>query len=265
VKSVHKDKIVVFDKIKNKDVEMGFGLCVWSTGIDPIPLVKDLCTQLTPQGQTNKKALIVDEHLLVKGSNNIFAIGDCSTLERKKLKIHLEDLFVQFDKDHDGQISWDEFVEFIAGISLTYPQLSVYNKKLLKTFKEYDLDASDGLSIEEFQALLAHADNELTILPSTAQVASQEGLYLGNLLSQLRVRNIDDVPSFQYTHRGAFAALGGNQAVGEVPGLVTGGGLEVWLMWRGVYLAKQFSLYNKIRMLSDWVRTTSFGRDISRF
>jgi len=207
----------------------------------------------------------VDNHLLVKGTNNIFAIGDCCTVERKLLKVHLEQLFQEFDLNHDGQINWEEFNEFIAGVSKRYPQISVYNKKLLETFKEFDIDQSDGLSFVEFQELLAHADDELTVLLSTAQVASQEGLYVGKLLSQLKIRDLEDYDSFVYKHRGAFAALGGHEAVGEVPGLVTGGGLDVWLMWRGVYLAKQFSLYNKMRMLFDWLRTTSFGRDVSRF
>jgi len=265
VKAVEKNKLMIFDKNKNMDVTMPFGLCIWSTGIDPVPLVKDLCAQLQPKGQTNKKALVVDDHLVVKGTKNIFAIGDCSTMERKLLKVHLEQLFIEFDKDKNGQISYDEFVEFIAGVSKIYPQIAVYNRKLLKTFKEFDLDSSDSLSFTEFQELLAHADNELTILPTTAQVASQEGLYLGKLFSQLKVHTIEDIPSFNYNHRGSFASLGGHNAVGEVPGLVTGGGIDVWLMWRGVYLAKQFSLYNKVRMLTDWIRTSLFGRDISRF
>jgi len=265
VLSVEKDKLLIFDKNKNENIFLPFGLCIWSTGIDPIPLVKDLCTQLQSKGQTNKKALIVDEHLLVKGTKNIFAIGDCSTVERKLLKVHYEKLFVEFDKDKNGQISWNEFNEFIAGVSKTYPQLAVYNKRLLKTFKDFDLDSSDELSLIEFQSLLAQADNEVTVLPTTAQVASQEGLYLGKLLSQLNTRPIENVSAFTYSHRGSFAALGGHNAVGEVPGIVTGGGLDVWLMWRGVYLAKQFSAYNKVRMLFDWIRTSLFGRDISRF
>lgn len=245
---------------------MPFGLCVWSTGIEPLPLVKDLCKTLASKGQTNIRALIVDNNLIVKGTSNIFAIGDCSTLERRHLKDHLENLFTEADTDHSGELSWHEFHDFIRNVSKMYPQLEVYNQRMVEVFQELDIDKSGSLSFDEFRALLARADSEVTVLPSTAQVASQEGHYIGQELNLLAKNNqLDNIPSFRYQHKGSFAALGGSEAVGEVPGMIKGGGFQVWLLWRGIYLSKQFTITNMMLLSFDWIRTSLFGRDISRF
>lgn len=57
-----------------------FGLCVWSTGVGPQPLAQDLIAQL-PDTQTNKRAIVTDQWLRVKGLPNVFAAGDCATIE----------------------------------------------------------------------------------------------------------------------------------------------------------------------------------------
>eukprot|EP01123_Difflugia_compressa_P010846 TRINITY_DN4090_c0_g2_i1.p1 TRINITY_DN4090_c0_g2~~TRINITY_DN4090_c0_g2_i1.p1 ORF type:complete len:146 (+),score=19.31 TRINITY_DN4090_c0_g2_i1:49-486(+) len=144
-----------------------------------------------------------------------------------------------------------------------YPQLDVYNRRLLEVFKEMDVDHSGSLSSEEFRSLLFRADSEVKVLPSTAQVASQQGQYVANKLTQLAHQTTEFEP-FRYHHKGSFASLGGSSAVGEVPGMV-GGGFAVWLMWRGIYLSKQFTFSNAFRLSVDWIRTKLIGRDVSRF
>jgi len=155
----------------------------------------------------------------------------------------------------------------VKDLGKTYPQLQIYSKVLLKTFKEFDVDQSNSLSFIEFRELLAMADNYVTILPSTAQVANQEGIYVANQFNFIanNKNQIEENPTFMYKHRGSFASLGGSKAVGEVPGMVEGGGLQVWLMWRGVYLSKQFSTKNMFLLTLDWIKTSIFGRDVSRF
>uniref|UniRef100_A0A6B2L1N3 EF-hand domain-containing protein n=1 Tax=Arcella intermedia TaxID=1963864 RepID=A0A6B2L1N3_9EUKA len=267
VKEVKPNELVVYEKKNGSDITLPFGLCVWSTGIEPIPLVKQVRDSLKDKGQTNTRALVVDDNLQVKGAKNIFAIGDCSTIERKHLKEHLGEMFQQADVDGNGELSWKEFHHFLDTVSKKYPQLEVYNGRVLEIFKEMDVDKSGSLSHEEFKHLLEKADSEVTVLPSTAQVASQQGQYLATLLNTLAKDPKADISAtpFRYHHRGSFASIGGSEAVGEVPGMLEGGGFQVWLMWRGIYLSKQFSITNKVLLSFDWVRTTLFGRDVSRF
>lgn len=67
---------------KTKDAEgnvsettIPYGTLIWATGNKARPIVTDLFKKI-PEQNASTRALNVDEHLLVKGSNNIFAIGD---------------------------------------------------------------------------------------------------------------------------------------------------------------------------------------------
>jgi len=266
VKTVNPTVLVTFDKKLKRDINMPYGMCVWATGIEPVSVVKKLCETLYSKGQTNRMALIVDDNLIVKGTNNIFALGDCSTLERRHLKDHLESLFISADVNGDGQLSWDEFHDFLINVSDMYPQLEIYNARMFEVFKEMDVDKSGSLSHDEFRSLIERSDSEVTVLPATAQVASQEGKFIGKELNQLITnQDMEKIKPFRYRHHGSFAGLGGGEAVGEVPGMVKGGGIQIWLMWRGIYLSKQFTPTNMLLLCFDWLRTSLFGRDISRF
>lgn len=74
--------------------------------------------------------------------------------------------------------------------------------------------------MEEFKQLLRLADNQVKMLPATAQVAAQQGasvwmrerLILGKYLARLlnhRARN-EPTAAFRYNHLGAFANIGGD-------------------------------------------------------
>lgn len=54
-----------------------YGLLVWATGNALRPLVKDLMDQL-PAQKESRRGLLVNEYLVVKGTENIWAVGDCA-------------------------------------------------------------------------------------------------------------------------------------------------------------------------------------------
>jgi NADH:ubiquinone reductase (non-electrogenic) len=54
-----------------------YGLLVWATGNAVRPVVKDLMAQL-PAQKDSRRGLAVDDHLMVKGTENVWAIGDCA-------------------------------------------------------------------------------------------------------------------------------------------------------------------------------------------
>ncbi len=99
-------------------------------------------------------------------------------------------------------------------------------------------------------------------LPPTAQVAQQEGAYLAKVLNKL-VRG-DEPPAFKYKHKGMLAYVGSNRALADL-GNVKGKGFATWVFWRSAYLTKLVSFKNKFLVLTDWMRSHVFGRDISRF
>lgn len=66
------------DASGKKQVEkIPFGLLVWATGNALRPLVKDLMSQI-PAQKDSRRGLAVNEYLVVKGTENIWAVGDCA-------------------------------------------------------------------------------------------------------------------------------------------------------------------------------------------
>ena len=58
----------------------------------------------------NRNGLITDEFLQVKNSNRtIYALGDCSVVEQKKIVESVDEWFNKADKDKDGTLDIDEF------------------------------------------------------------------------------------------------------------------------------------------------------------
>lgn len=99
-------------------------------------------------------------------------------------------------------------------------------------------------------------------LPATAQVAQQEGAYLGKSLNH-RARGKKLKP-FKYRHYGMLAYVGSGKALADLTAF-KGKGFLTWLFWRSAYLTRLVSWKNKILVVFDWFKTLVFGRDISRF
>ncbi|OGU74818.1 MAG: hypothetical protein A3H45_13775 [Ignavibacteria bacterium RIFCSPLOWO2_02_FULL_55_14] len=99
-------------------------------------------------------------------------------------------------------------------------------------------------------------------LPMTAQVAQQQGHYLGIALNQ-RASGKEPRP-FRYRHYGMLAYIGGNKALADLEKSKTGG-FATFLFWRSVYLTRLMGIKNKMLVMFDWFKTLVFGRDISRF
>lgn len=98
--------------------------------------------------------------------------------------------------------------------------------------------------------------------PTTAQVAQQQGKYLGKSLD-VWAKGRTPKP-FGYFHQGMLAYVGNNKGLADTPA----GGLRgwmAWLMWRWVYLTKLVSLRNKVLVVFDWFKARLFGRDLSHF
>lgn len=76
VKDVREKSVVVQDA--NKEVkEIPYGLLVWATGNTSREISRKLMNKL-PEHQTQKRGLMVDDHMRLLGAPEIFAIGDCT-------------------------------------------------------------------------------------------------------------------------------------------------------------------------------------------
>lgn len=144
------------------------------------------------------------------------------------------------------------------------------------------MNNDEVLSLNELAVLLHDIGNKITALPAvdiflqtysalilnlpqTAQVAEQEGKYLGKKFTKLaRQRNVVDANGlpvtddeavyrpFRYVHMGNLAYLG-NAAVFDMGKFSFMGGLAGMYAWRSVYWSKQVSARNRALLMIDWI------------
>jgi NADH:ubiquinone reductase (non-electrogenic) len=72
-----KDTSVVVKRPDGKIEEIPCGIVVWAGGNKMRKISADLIKQF-PAEQTNKRGIVVDDHMRMKGAKDIFAIGDCT-------------------------------------------------------------------------------------------------------------------------------------------------------------------------------------------
>ncbi|XP_010268843.1 PREDICTED: external alternative NAD(P)H-ubiquinone oxidoreductase B1, mitochondrial [Nelumbo nucifera] len=279
VVSVSDREIKMKLKSKGEISSIPYGMVVWSTGIGARPVIKDLMEQI---GQTNRRALATDEWLRVLGCDNVYAIGDCATINQRKVMEDISLIFEVADKDNSGTLTVKEFQDVIEDILIRYPQVDLYLKSkhlrnvadLLKDSQGNDREEVD---IEEFKSLLSHVDSKMKSLPATAQVAAQQGAYLARCFNHMedcktkpegplrfRESGHHQFRPFQYKHFGQFAPLGGEQTAAELPGDWVSMGQSTQWLWYSVYASKQVSWRTRFLVMSDWTRRFLFGRDSSR-
>ncbi|PAV23518.1 nucleotide-binding domain-containing [Pyrrhoderma noxium] len=277
VKEVEHDKVVYTTKgndgkLEEREIPANFVL--WSTGIAMNPFTKRVSSLLP--NQVHFKAIEVDAHLRVKGAplGTVYAIGDASVME-SNIVSHLLELVDAADRNRDGRIDIEEWKIMAAQIKRRIPMAEDHLQKVRDLFERYDTDKDDSLDLNELALLLQEISSKITPLPATAQVASQQGKYLGKKLSKLaRQHDIlvaNDIPStdeavfgpFRYLHLGSLAYIG-NAAVFDFGNRSFMGGLAAMYAWRSIYWSEQVSSRTRALLMFDWIIRGVWGRDISR-
>ncbi|KAK9768102.1 NADH:ubiquinone oxidoreductase [Basidiobolus ranarum] len=140
-----------------------------------------------------------------------------------------------------------------------------------------------GLLVDDHLMLLgakdvfALGDCTFTKYPPLAQVANQQGTYLGKLLNEIAAKqdatqeDVEEIKkelkTFTYTHSGSLAYIGAEKAIADFPvmhGNISSGGLATFMVWRSAYLSKLFSVRQRTLVFADWCKQKIFGRDIGR-
>ena len=286
VKRVEPDRVLYTVKDpktgKLTELEVPSGFTLWSTGIAMSPFTRRV-TELLPN-QSHLHALQIDSHLRVKGAplGTMYALGDASTIDTRLID-YLYDFVDRYDADKDGRLSYAEFETLAKAIRHKFPIASKHFTKLREMFDEYDADKDGKLDLNEIANVLIETGNKMTALPATAQVAAQQGTYLGKKLNKLaqrrdaggdmhphtpvEVEDVDDevAKPFKYTNFGSLAYIGNAAAFDlPVPGGSFAGGLIAMYAWRSFYLSESVSMRTRALLLGDYIKRGIWGRDLSR-
>lgn len=287
VSEITPDKVVY--EVKNSFTgevetrEVPSGCTVWSAGITMTDFTRKLAESLPDQG--NPHALRVDSQLRVLGTpqGTVYGMGDASTIDND-MEGFMRDNFSRFDSDNDGLLTKSEFANFVGKLRHKYPLASDHLKNIEELFEQYDVDHNSRLSTAELTPLVLKAAKDLTSFPPTAQVANQEGKYLGrklNVLAKLRDENqlprsqpgdtepldVDErvYKPFCFHSLGNIAYLG-NAAAFDLPlpepFHTFFGGLAVMYAWRSVYLSELVSFRTRMLVLGDFIKRSLWGRDL---
>ncbi|KAF9143046.1 hypothetical protein BGX30_001496 [Mortierella sp. GBA39] len=272
VVKVNPTSVVYKDKSTGKQQEAPFGVCLWSTGVGMTPLVKSLVQKLPEGSQQNRHAIETDRYMRVIGTpeGTVYAIGDCATIPQPHFVDQVMDILKESDTNGDNVLSYEEFQVLANKIIAKHNVLKVFLGRLDKVFEEYDKDNSGTLDLNEIRAFLIDAEKGCTALPATAQVANQQGKFVGERINTLHAIENDPVavaalPQFNYKHLGSLAYIGGGGAALDMGQGMVYGGIGSEYMWRSVYFSEQVSIRTRLLLLMDWSKRALFGRDISKF
>ncbi|WVQ79734.1 hypothetical protein IAT38_001834 [Cryptococcus sp. DSM 104549] len=282
VQEVQEDKVILSIKNpKDKDAkpkieEIEAGFVLWSTGIAMQPFTKRL-VELLPN-QFHSKAVQTDGFLRVRGAPNgtVYAMGDSATVQTQLVN-DLYNLWDKFDVNKDGSIDYGEWEQMVKYIKKKHPLAEKSLVKMRDIFDEFDKDKDEKLTLNEIAELLGSLESKVTSYPATAQVAAQQGKYLGSKFAKLakqretltknEIFDLDDEAyfhPFSYRHLGSLAYIG-NSAVFDFEGWSLAGGLLAMYAWRSIYWSEQTSMRTRLLLMLDWVKRGIFGRDLSKF
>lgn len=229
---------------EKSDVDIPYGLLVWATGNTMRPLVRDLLSQIDTQ-KGSRRGIAVDEYLAVRGAPDIWAVGDCAASN-------------------------------YAPTAQVAGQQGVYLARLF----------DNKAKVQDLQVLLQEQKRDSGDTSSETESDSSP-LSEEIMLAQRQLDRAQNFKPFHYTHQGSLAYIGREMAVADIAwrdGNIASGGRLTFLFWRSAYLSMCFSskstcplqsasngnmtdfnpARNRILVILDWLKSKTFGRDVSR-
>ncbi|MCE0768237.1 NAD(P)/FAD-dependent oxidoreductase [Pseudonocardia kujensis] len=97
-------------------------------------------------------------------------------------------------------------------------------------------------------------------LPGVAQVAMQQGTYVGKLIANRAKGDTTTPAPFRYFDKGSMATIGARQAVADVRGFKITGYLA-YLLWCYVHVMFLIGWGNRLGTLYNWVRSLRYARN----
>lgn len=204
-------------------IEMPYGLLVWATGNAVRPIIRDLMSKIPAQANS-RRGLLVNEYLVVEGTEGIWALGDCTATK-----------FAPTAQVASQQGSY---------LGKLFNQLAKANE-LESDIQELQRQALGATSETEKKALIASAEAKARRLRRTKSLLPFEYSHQGSLAYIGSDRAVADLTLWGQNN-------------------IASGGTLTYIFWRSAYVSMCFSMRNKMLVILDWLKVKTFGRDISR-
>ncbi len=228
-----------------EDGDIGVGMCVWSTGLMMNPFIRKMLDSDIPYPAG---AILPPSKDRSNADGNGFSRKGADMSNPEAARWHLN------RHPKIGALMTDEKfrLQIVSG-----PEQPTSDEKT-QTTPVVTTTISNAFALGDV------AIPPTGPLPATAQVASQEAIWLAKHLNKNSL-NHPGTRGFRWRNLGMMAYLGGRRGIMQTG---TGSGIRGWLawvIWRGAYLTKTISWRNKVLIPVYWAINWVFGRDISRF
>lgn len=245
------------------------------TGVETATEIQDLIHKVLlkryPEIHSSapKVSIIQSGETVLPGWDKSIRFMTLAQLKRLGIEIQLGERVSGVGDDHvmlrSGTKVDASTVVWCSGVK---PAALVERSGLPKDVNSGAIPVENDLRVAAYPNVFVLGDAALCIDPDTskpypalAQVALQQGKYLGNHLGRL-IRGMPTQP-FRYFDYGGLVSVGEYYAAVNLKGLKLSGFIG-WLVWRGLYLVKLPELSNKVRILVDWVLDLLIERSISQ-
>ena len=252
VTRVGPDTVFVENRVTKEKFEIPYGICVWAAGVAPRSITGKVIERIGGP-QKGSRLLKTDPFMRVVGTENLYAIGDCSMIEQPDLAKNAEALYLKADINKDGMVSKEEAAVLLGTLLKQYPLIDTQAA-------EEALEADPRASFDKagWFAFMKKLEGSFKSAPATAQVAQQQGEYLADYFAG------ETSEPWKRVDRGMMSYVGSSKAVMQTnyTGAVTGS--ATFSLWRGAYASKLFSWRCRHYVVWDWMKKVIYGRDISR-
>ncbi|HET8838558.1 MAG TPA: NAD(P)/FAD-dependent oxidoreductase [Flavobacteriaceae bacterium] len=169
-------------------------------------------------------------------------LRDTPVVKIEKNKVHLKVGSIQ-----SSNIIWAAGVKASPLLDL----LNVPQDRAGRVIVNRDLSVPDFPDIFVLGDAASLEDKNGKPLPALASVASQQGKFVGRLLTKKSFFQ-KSRPQFQYTNKGTMATIGRAKAVADIRGLKFSG-YFAWMLWSFVHIFLLLGFRSRILVLIEWI------------
>ncbi len=233
-------------------------------GVEMAGALAEFCKYILPKDYPEYPSSIMKIYLIEGSDKLIAAMSDkASTQTLKYLKeLNVNVLFNEIVTDYDGHIITTKKgtqihaknLIWTAGVKGQLPK-GIDKEHLVNGNR---LKTNEHLQVEGFNSVFAIGDIAAVINtdtpkghPQVAQVAIQQGKYLGELLLNI-VKDKPIINPFEYKDKGSLATVGKRRAVADL-GNFKFAGYFAWFLWSIVHLMSISGFRNRLMVGFNWM------------
>eukprot|EP00887_Chlorella_sp_A99_P000732 scaffold5.g732.t1 len=253
VTEVKQDVIVVGSGEEREEIP--YGVCVWSAGNAPWPLITQIANQIPEQAELSPgrpcSKLSVDPFLRVIGARDIISLGDCSRVVAAQQGAYAAHLVNRGYRLGRGGITELPPRKPVSKLSLSDRLHRLADLDVLLQARVASNDLDEEEEEEEEEEVVVYCKKPFNFL-SLGIMA-----YVGNERALTQI----DMGDASLKLSGQFAFL----VWKSVPQRTAPMPPPPCPLCSNSYITKQVSFRNRVLILFDWLKTRVFGRDTTSF